>query len=66
MARRTTFTQAELERAMKAAKKLDREVVIVAGTIRIVAPAAPAPLLSEHEGDDEKAARAACLTAFGE
>ncbi len=53
MTRRATFTQAELDRALRAAEKLGREVAIVGGVIRILAPGAGPGLPSTDDAEAE-------------
>lgn len=52
MTRRATFTAAELERALKTARRIDPGAVVEVsgGAIRIL-PAAPAPVVSQTEDD---------------
>lgn len=59
MTRRATFTQAELERAIRAARKLDAEVEVAHGKIRIVEPASGRDVPSDDEGENP------CDAAFG-
>ena len=59
MTKRATFTQAELDRAMKVAGRHSARVEISAGVIRILAGDAPEALPSS-EGDEQT-----CDEAFG-
>lgn len=61
MTRRATFTQAELERAWRVARKVGATVEVTGGAIRLL-PEAPGPVHADPSDDDEVAA---CDRAFG-